>query len=75
MTMIKYFESEDLKVLTVAGFIERYEKELKRHRTRLAAYDATERVYISIVGVPRYHSINAFRMALCRQRKKTSVKL
>ena len=68
--MVKYFEEEDLKVLTEEGFVERYEKECLKGITYKAAYENVESVYVSIVGKRRYRSPNAFRQMIYRRRKK-----
>ena len=68
--MVRYFEEEDLKVLTDDGFIARYEQELRKGCTKLKAYENTEAVYARITGKRRYNSANAFRQRIYRRRKK-----
>ena len=68
--MVRYFEEEDLKVLTEEGFVERYDRECRKGIPYKAAYENVEAVYVNIVGKRRYRSPNAFRQMLYRRRKK-----
>jgi len=71
---MKTFSEQDLKVLQDEGFFERYFLELRGCAHGYEAWMKTEDIYLSITGVHRWHSVNAFRMSLYRYLRKSGKK-
>lgn len=73
---VKLVTEDELKVLTIDGFVERFDRELGildeatgKYPSQHKAWERTEAVYKRLTGEHRFKTFNAFRMALVRWRR------
>lgn len=73
MNNIQRYPQEVLDLLDLEGFNEKFEEELRNHRTQEEAYEHTEQLHEQFFGRRKYSGYDSFRKVRERKLKKKQV--